>query len=75
MRLEQTSPLHIGSVGGGGGIEVVKQERTETGSSGNGVSIEDEMMKVAQNQSDYQLAAGLYQKSLSMLKTAVGHGS
>ena len=29
-------------------------------------------MKVAQNQSDYQLAASLYQKSLAMLKTAVG---
>lgn len=75
VRLETTSPLHLATVGGGSGIEIVKQDRIETGSSGNGVSIEDEMMKVAQNQSDYQLAAGLYQKSLSMLKTAVGHGS
>ena len=29
-------------------------------------------LKVAQNQSDYQLAASLYQKSLQMLRTAVG---
>ena len=29
---------------------------------------------MAQNQSDYQLAASLYQKSLAMLRTAVGRG-
>jgi flagellar basal-body rod protein FlgB len=29
------------------------------------------MLKVAENQSDYQLAASLYQKSLAMLRTAV----
>ena len=38
------------------------------------MNLEDEMLKVSQNQSDYQLAAGLYQKSLQMLRTAVGKG-
>ena len=75
MRMEQTSPLHLASLDGSDGVEIVRESRSETGSSGNGVSVEDEMMKVAQNQSDYQLAAGLYQKSLAMLKTAVGHTS
>jgi flagellar basal-body rod protein FlgB len=32
------------------------------------------MLKVAQNQSDYQLAASLYQKSLQVLRMAVGRG-
>ena len=30
------------------------------------------MIKVAENQSQYQLAASLYQKSLAMLRSAAG---
>ena len=40
--------------------------------SGNAVNLEDEMLKVAANQMDYQAATTLYTKSLSLLKTAVG---
>ena len=46
--------------------------RFEVKPSGNAVGLEDEMMKVAQNQSDYALAASLYEKSLRMLRTAAG---
>ena len=46
--------------------------RFETKPSGNAVNLEEEMMRVAQNQSDYALAAGLYEKSLKMLRTAAG---
>ena len=40
--------------------------------SGNGVNLEEEMLKAGDNQSDYQLVASLYQKSLDALKIAVG---
>ncbi|NJO54355.1 MAG: flagellar basal body rod protein FlgB [Bacteroidales bacterium] len=40
--------------------------------SGNAVSLEDEMMKVAQNQLDYQTATSLYSRSLGLIKTALG---
>jgi flagellar basal-body rod protein FlgB len=40
--------------------------------TGNAVVLEDEMMKVAANQMDYQAAASLYSRSIGMLKTAVG---
>ena len=36
------------------------------------VNLEDEMQKVAANQMDYQAAASLYSRSLSLLKTAIG---
>ena len=36
------------------------------------MSLEEEMLKVSQNQSDFQLAASLYQKSLQMLRIAAG---
>ena len=64
---------HRGLSGGaGGGNGPSQQRRFETTPSGNGVNLEDEMMKVAQNNQDYQLAATLYQKSLGLMKTAIG---
>jgi flagellar basal-body rod protein FlgB len=39
---------------------------------GNRVNLEDEMLKVAQNQLDYQAVAGLYQRSLGLIRTAIG---
>ena len=49
-----------------------KKNDYETRPSGNSVNLEDEMLKVAQNQMDYQAATGLYSKSLGLLKTAIG---
>lgn len=50
--------------------------RTEGGfeirPAGNGVRQEDEMMKIASNQMDFQAVTTLYTKSLSLLKIAVG---
>lgn len=42
--------------------------------TGNGVNLEEEMMKVAANQMDYQAAASLYSRSLALIKTAIGKG-
>jgi flagellar basal-body rod protein FlgB len=40
--------------------------------TGNAVNLEDEMIKVAGNQMDYQAVTTLYQRSLGLLKTAMG---
>lgn len=40
--------------------------------TGNAVSLEEEMMKVAANQMDYQAASALYTRSLNLIKTAIG---
>jgi flagellar basal-body rod protein FlgB len=40
--------------------------------TGNSVSLEDEMIKVAANQMDFQAASALYSHSLGLLKTALG---
>jgi flagellar basal-body rod protein FlgB len=55
-----------------GGEDPTGARRFETTPSGNSVSLEDEMLKVSQNQADYQLVASLYQKSLQMLRMAAG---
>ncbi len=39
---------------------------------GNGVVLEDEMMKLSANQMDYQAATSLYTRSLKLIKTALG---
>jgi flagellar basal-body rod protein FlgB len=40
--------------------------------TGNAVNLEDEMLKVAGNQMDYQAVTTLYQRSLGLIKTAMG---
>ena len=40
--------------------------------AGNAVKLEDEMMKVAGNQMDYQAAISLYSRSLGLIRTAMG---
>jgi flagellar basal-body rod protein FlgB len=68
----RTDPRHIGAGGSGGGIGSKRSNVFETTGSGNSVNLEDEMMRMAQNNSDYQMATTLYGKSLSYLKIALG---
>ena len=53
-----------------GGSRALQRWRSCT--FGDSVNLEDEMVKVAANQMDYQAAASLYSRSLSLLKTAIG---
>ena len=53
-------------------FQLGKPGGAETRPAGNAVSLEDEMLKVAENQMDYQAAASLYTKSLGLMKTALG---
>ena len=39
---------------------------------GNAINLEEEMMKVAANQMDFQTATALYTRSLTLIKTALG---
>ena len=45
---------------------------TRCAPTGNAVNLEDEMIKVAANQMDYQAATTLYTRSLGLIKTALG---
>lgn len=72
--MAQTSAAHMGLSGQQGGFNSANAQRFEITPNGNAVNLEDEMMKVAQNQSDYQLAASLYTKGLGLMKIAIGKG-
>ena len=51
--------------------KAVKTPDSEETLDGNGVVLEDEMVKLTQNRMDYDAAIGFYQQSLAMLKMAV----
>jgi flagellar basal-body rod protein FlgB len=65
----------IGHIAGSDSADAFRTQRAngyEIRPTGNAVNLEEEMMKVASNQMDYQAAASLYSRSLSLLKTAIG---
>lgn len=73
--LAKTEPGHIGGINANGSQFRSQSDHYETRPGGNSVSLEDEMMKVAANQMDYQAVTALYTRSLNLLKTALGKSS
>ncbi len=71
LSLVRTDPGHMTLPGGSDTFDD-RKAFYETRPAGNSVSMEDEMMKVAANQMDYQAATTLYSKSLGLLMTAIG---
>jgi flagellar basal-body rod protein FlgB len=72
VTLVRTEPGHMGSTEDSGGFTSAQGGRYEVRPAGNAVSLEDEMMKVAANQMDYQAVTSLYSRSLGLLKIALG---
>ena len=68
-----TSARHLGGAGQfDRDFSAEKGTDFETVPSGNSVSLEDQMTKLAENQMDYQAAITLYTKSMNYLKIALG---
>lgn len=74
VAVERTAAMHIASLDGGGLNSTHGAKKFETVPSGNAVTLEDEMTKLADTTMDYQTVTALYTKSLSLLKSAVGKG-
>jgi flagellar basal-body rod protein FlgB len=67
----RTQSGHIGG-SSGGSLSTRRQQVFESTPSGNAVNLEDEMLRLSQNNSDYQMATTLYSKSMSYLRIALG---
>jgi flagellar basal-body rod protein FlgB len=73
LEMRRTETGHFtGALGGGTAFAAGRASGYEIRPSGNAVNLEDEMLKVASNQMDYQAATTLYTRSLGLLKTALG---
>ena len=72
LPLAVTEPGHIGGSGGGDPqFATDASGRYEITPRGNSVTHEDEMMKVASNQMDFEAAASMYTHSLALIKLAI----
>ncbi|HET6839672.1 MAG TPA: flagellar basal body rod protein FlgB [Bradyrhizobium sp.] len=74
LAVTRTSSAHISPSGAVDSFEQNRKAGFQTRPAGNAVSLEEEMLKVSNNQMDYAAATSLYSKSLHLLKTAIGKG-
>ncbi len=73
LGLERTDPLHLAAADDGGAqFASDTSGGFEVRPRGNGVTHEDEMMKIASNQMDYEAVTSLYTRSLALIKVAIG---
>jgi flagellar basal-body rod protein FlgB len=72
VALARTDPMHIAGDGAGGGFASGSEPHYEVRPGGNAVNHEDEMMKIASNQMDFDAVADLYTRSLALIKLAAG---
>jgi flagellar basal-body rod protein FlgB len=71
VSLATTEPGHIAASAGGPQFSAETGGHYEVRPRGNSVTHEDEMMKVASNQMDFEAISDLYTRSLSLIKLAV----
>jgi len=72
---ERTDPRHLrGTRPEGGVAAVAERDGWATNPNGNSVSLEQEMAKAADTRETYTMVASVYQKSVAMLRMAVGRG-
>jgi flagellar basal-body rod protein FlgB len=70
VQIAATNPMHLGA-NGPAGREPERAKTYEITPEGNGVVLEEEVMRVSQNVSDFQMVSQLYSRGLGMLKTAI----
>jgi flagellar basal-body rod protein FlgB len=76
VALDRTEPGHIaGLEGSASPFRSQSDGKYGVRPTGNSVNLEQEMMKVAANQMDYQAVTALYSRSLNLIKTALGKQS
>ena len=68
-----SSHIQAASLGGAAaGFESARAGSFEITPEGNSVVLEEQMMEMTANQLDYQTAATLYQKSIGLIRSAIG---
>ncbi len=72
LTVARTDPAHLGGSAGGAQFAENGELHYEVRPRGNAVSHEDEMLKLAGNQIDYEAVTSIYTHSLALIKTALG---
>ncbi len=72
VSLARTEEGHMKGFAGDTQFQSNSKTGYEVRPTGNAVNLEEEMMKVAANNMDYQAATAVYTRSLKLIKTALG---
>ena len=73
--LAVTNAAHLAAPGGAGPRAKDDRALTEVSPDGNGVSLDTQALKVAENDQAHALAIGLYKRFQAMFRTALGQQS
>jgi flagellar basal-body rod protein FlgB len=71
--MRATDPRHIALSSAGSTQFAEEATPDQANPNGNAVSLEQEMIKVSETQAQFQAAANLYAKAVTMMRTAIGH--
>ncbi|MGA9322998.1 MAG: flagellar basal body rod protein FlgB [Xanthobacteraceae bacterium] len=72
LTMARTDPSHMGPASGDSQFAEDRSSHYEIRPRGTAVTHEDEMLKLAGNQMDYDAVTSIYTHSLTLIKTAVG---
>ncbi|MCP5411644.1 MAG: flagellar basal body rod protein FlgB [Alphaproteobacteria bacterium] len=72
-RLATTNSRHIAISTSSMSLDQEDAPSQAYGKNGPGVSLEEEMIKVSDTQAQFQAAANLYAKAMTLMRTAIGH--
>lgn len=70
-----TSSMHLSGAAGAGGLRSRTTRSNAKMLSGNTVSVNQEMMKIAETANDFSLVTNLYRKQLGMLRAVLSRNS
>ena len=69
-----TRSLHLNGSNGVGSADVATQSSVEVSPNGNGVSIEEEMLRGVSVERQHNRALAIYKSSLGILRSSLGRG-
>lgn len=72
VAMARTDPRHLGQAGGRDPRAVPDRRLMDQSVNGNGVSLDQQALKVAETDTAHALAAGLHRRWLGMFRTALG---
>jgi flagellar basal-body rod protein FlgB len=75
LQVTATRANHLVPAGASSAFRADVERNVELSPSGNGVNIEDQMLKVSSTANEYQMTANLYRRQIGMLKTVLGRSS
>lgn len=77
VKATMTDPRHLpGTLPERGTYRVEEVKRAyETSPDGNGIVLEDQMSRISETRSTYEVTMNLYQKQLKMIRHALGRGN